>query len=289
MKFIKPSEISGKIMTLLDESDMFVVLVSPYCKISKWYKLIKKIEQLKSRNIQLNVFVRAGDENINTFKDLKKNDIDFQVIPNLHGKLYLNEKYGIVTSLNLLLNSEINSLEIGYITETEQELNELFYFCQRYLHLDINSQINENYNNKSNKSENINISISRNLNKIEIYGSVKVWFEEDSIRINTGVNNYECFLWNKTNKENLLRISGILSGEEFERIKSHKKHFENSIGLNLEFINGEKKYYDAVWGTSSQNFISNSMDTLDYSERRIIEEIIIKFVTIIDKFKKKSD
>ncbi len=44
MKFIKPPELSSKIMTLLDESDTFVILVSPYVKISRWYKLLKKLE-----------------------------------------------------------------------------------------------------------------------------------------------------------------------------------------------------------------------------------------------------
>lgn len=37
MKFIKPSEISSKVMTLFDESDEFVLVVSPYVKILRWY------------------------------------------------------------------------------------------------------------------------------------------------------------------------------------------------------------------------------------------------------------
>ena len=85
MKLIKPSEISGRILTLLDESDERVIIVSPYMKISKWYKFINKVDSLKSRKI-----------------------------PHLHNKPYLNERYGIVTYMKLLLRSAINSLEIGY-------------------------------------------------------------------------------------------------------------------------------------------------------------------------------
>ena len=40
MKLIKPTEISARILTLLDESDERVIIVSPYMKISKWYKFI---------------------------------------------------------------------------------------------------------------------------------------------------------------------------------------------------------------------------------------------------------
>ena len=86
MKLIRPSEISAKILTLLEESDEWVILVSPYMKI-----------------------------------------------PHLHSKLYMNEKSGIVTSMNCLLSSEINSLEIGYSTETPQEYKELLHYYQRYI------------------------------------------------------------------------------------------------------------------------------------------------------------
>ena len=38
VKLINPSAISARILTLLDESDERVIIVSPYMKISKWYK-----------------------------------------------------------------------------------------------------------------------------------------------------------------------------------------------------------------------------------------------------------
>ena len=39
MKLIKPSEISSSILTLLDESDERVIIVSLYMKVSKWLNL----------------------------------------------------------------------------------------------------------------------------------------------------------------------------------------------------------------------------------------------------------
>jgi hypothetical protein len=58
MKLIKPSEISAWILTLLDESDERVIIVSPFMKISKWYKIVKKINELKTRGIISEINVR---------------------------------------------------------------------------------------------------------------------------------------------------------------------------------------------------------------------------------------
>jgi hypothetical protein len=117
MKLIKPSEISARILTLLDESDERVIIVSPYMKISKWYKFVNKVNELKTRRILTEIYVRDDPDNTATYHDLDQLALQYKKIPHLHSKLYLNERYGIVTSMNLLLSSEINSLEIGYATE----------------------------------------------------------------------------------------------------------------------------------------------------------------------------
>jgi len=133
MELIKPSEISARILTLLDESNERVIIVSPYIKISKWYKLINKIKGLQSRRIALEIYVRDAPDNKDTYRDLDQLDLNYKRIPHLHSKLYLNERNGIVSSMNLLISSEINSLEIGYATETWTEYNELLDFYHRYI------------------------------------------------------------------------------------------------------------------------------------------------------------
>ncbi len=135
MKLIRPSEISAGILTLLDESVEWVILVSPYMKISKWYKFLNKVNDLKTRRIHTEIYVRDSPDNTATYCDLDQLALQYKKIPNLHCKLYLNERYGIVTSMNLLLSSEINSLEIGYATETWTEYNDLLGFYQRYIHI----------------------------------------------------------------------------------------------------------------------------------------------------------
>ena len=51
MKWINPAEISARILTLLDESDERVIIVSPYMKISKL--ITKKIGDLSTMKAEI--------------------------------------------------------------------------------------------------------------------------------------------------------------------------------------------------------------------------------------------
>lgn len=279
MKFIKPCEISSKIMTLIDESDEYVILVSPYVKISKWYKLLKKVESLKSRNIPFEFIIRDDNSNQASYEDLTSLDYSFTSIPDLHCKLYINEKYAIVSSMNLLLSSEINSLEIAYITEKENEHAELLEFCNRYLNLDL-----DKFNNKKERPYNnfknfIIDSISSTLSH-----KISAKMEENLLVINTGINNYNCFICNEGSK-NLLRISGVLSGIELEKINQHPEHKPYIKGLLVNLQSGNGKYYDLIWGTSDSSLKSWDINNIFEKEEKNIANMIISFVVAIDKLK----
>ena len=133
MKQINPSEISARLMTLLEESKEKVIIVSPYVKISKWYKLARKLKELTARNIALEIYVREDEDNTATYQDLEQLELPFTKIPHLHSKFYLNERWGILTSMNLLIISEINSLEIGFATENQRDYTQLLDYYYRYI------------------------------------------------------------------------------------------------------------------------------------------------------------
>jgi len=134
MKLIKPLEISARILTLLDESEERVIIVSPYMKISKWYKLSNKLKRLKNRGVPVDIYVRDDPSNTTTYEDLDELGFRYKKVPNLHCKLYLNERTGILSSMNLLLSSELNFIEIGCATENWEDYNELFDIFHRYIH-----------------------------------------------------------------------------------------------------------------------------------------------------------
>ena len=188
MKLVKPSEISARILTLLDESDERVIFVSPYMKIAKWYKLTKKLNELKSRRILMEIYVRDDPDNSATYRDLDQLALQYKKIPLLHCKLYLNEKYGIVTSMNLLLSSEINSLEIGYATENWKEYNELLGFYQRYISVGEPVHGNTIAGQPAADLKEFMHSIREELKKTAT--NSWPWLEENVLHISTGRNNY---------------------------------------------------------------------------------------------------
>ena len=270
MIFLKPNSVSGEIMNLLDEANEKVIIVSPYCKFDKWYKLINKIKDLKSRGIEIEFYIR--DNEPESYEQVTAIGIKPICIPNLHSKLYLNEKYCIVTSMNLLLSSEINSLELGYKTESKQEYNELTDFYSTYL-------------NKNIKNSNIDLDWIESLNSklLEKFSRIRIFENEGSLQIKTSSNNYDIFTWNNNNT-NKLRISGIVSGKEFEYLKS----IEKSILLQdliIELINGKNGYYDSIWATLEINLKAIDINNVQFSESEKIVNSIVDFISKVEEIK----
>lgn len=203
MKLIKPSEISAGILTLLDECDERVIIVSPYMKISKWFKFVHKMNGLKTRKISIEIYVRDDPENKATYRDLDRLALDYIKIPNLHSKLYMNEKSGIVTSMNLLLSSEINSLEIGYATENMDEYNELLGYYYRHIHSGETSHSDHPTSQSRANLEKMKFDMRKELEKSGL--NVSLLLTDNTLRIVTGFNNYNISI----DKGNL-RISGSI-------------------------------------------------------------------------------
>jgi hypothetical protein len=274
MKLIKPSQISGEILTLFEEADEKVIIVSPYCKIGKWYKLLAKLKSLIERNVEIEFYVREGE--FETIQEIEQVGIEPICIKNLHSKIYMNEKEAIVSSMNLLLSSEMNSLDIAYKTTTLEEYNELLDYYNRYI--------------KRTEKENINFdknylfeTLSNKFERIRIYEN------ENELAFKTNNNNYSCFIWNTGKKnQNKLRISGILSGKEFESSKYLKNEIQKRTNLEIEFIEGGNRNgygYDSVWATSFDFLETKNMNYIVPKELNLITENILNFITEIQNIK----
>lgn len=131
MKFIPPLEISSKIMTLIQEANEELILVSAYVELDNWSKMKRCLEKAVSRNVKITFFARENaKQNLNF---LKQNGIKLILVKDLHAKLYINENYGIVTSQNIIEYSDKNSIDIGYVTEKASERKELVDFVHKYI------------------------------------------------------------------------------------------------------------------------------------------------------------
>ena len=188
MKLIKPFEISAKILTLFDETINRLIIVSPYMKISKWHKLVNRLNDLRCSGIIPEIYVRDDADNEATYGDLELLELPFKKVPYLHSKLYMNDSYGIVTSMNLLLSSEFNSMEIGYATENQNEYNDLFEYYLRYIRKGETAHFDEIDGQPMADMEEFIQRIRKELS--ETITNVWPTFQRNALHISTGRSNY---------------------------------------------------------------------------------------------------
>lgn len=134
MKLIKPAEISAKIMTLIDEAEKELIIVSPYNNITGWNKLINRIKKAQSKGVKILWFSRKNNVDTNNSDEVAKNlGIKPFLIDDLHAKIYMNEESAIFTSMNMSKISDDKSLDIGYITEKKEEFDEIQNFYRKHI------------------------------------------------------------------------------------------------------------------------------------------------------------
>ena len=182
--------------------------------------------------------------------------------------------------MNLLLTSEINSIELGYKTETVEEYNEVLSFYSTYLNKvsDINNtlqiyEIDDNFDWINHLQSVLSEKIGKN----------KLLFKEELLNITTKSNTYAIYIWNNKN-ENRLRINGILSGKEFKYAKSIFKSLTIK-DFELQLLEGKKEYYDTIWATSLENLNSKNINNLNNIDAKKTIKPIVDFIVTTENIK----
>jgi len=272
MQLIKPSQISGEIMTLIEEADEKIIIVSPYIKISKWHKLLQRFETIKKRNIEVEIFVREGEKE--SIAEVVQIGFEPILIPNLHSKLYLNEKQGIVSSMNLHYSSDAKSLDIAYKTENQKEYDDLIAYYSRY----IKKRIGQSFHTESTQFDwrnHMNDALTKAFGKKTYINEY-----EGNFVINTS-NKYEVFIAN--GRTNDLKVAGILSSREFDFTVRNIGLFQSSK-MEIEIVKGKQGCYVMVWGTMS-GIKSWNVNDLHPGEALEIVDAIVKFISGIEQLK----
>jgi phosphatidylserine/phosphatidylglycerophosphate/cardiolipin synthase-like enzyme len=123
LKVIGTTKISYEIEEILDSAEKYLILVSPYLKLNQRLKVrlsdaFKKVDnvyliyrenELKDRELLW----------LESFKNLK-----LFSIKNLHAKIYLNQDFALISSMNLYEYSQINNHEIGVKFEFREDQKE---------------------------------------------------------------------------------------------------------------------------------------------------------------------
>ncbi len=277
MELIKPSEISARILTLLDESDERVIIVSPYMNISKWYKFRNKLNALTARNIHLEIYVRGDPENGATYRDLDKLELPYHKIPHLHSKLYLNDRYGIVSSMNLLISSEINSLEIGYATETWGEYIDLLGFYHRYIQMGEPVHCDTIAGRPVADPKEIVKSITEELDRTA--KNSWLWFAGNALHICTGMNNYIVTINDgKLRVTTSLRVASGTKQKISKRSSFIIKKIEDLTAMKIDIYPGPVPQILRLTGQAQQTLVSPCLTGILEAEAAYLIEFVRRFI-----------
>jgi len=225
LKFIQPQQISSHIMTLMDEADEKLIIISPYYKFNKWHKLLETLKRLEAKNIDVQFYVREGENN--SIDELQYFGVQPRLIHNLHAKLYMNEKTAIFSSMNLTQSSDINSLDIGYITETSEEYQELYNFYVRYIQ-------NHKLSDHNSATEKFNFYDYLEDELIKQHSDYRVRSEDKGsfVRYQVGQRNFD-IVFESQNGDEFLVAHSILSGTLYDFYKSKEAELQLAIGNEL--------------------------------------------------------
>lgn len=123
MKVIGTTKISYEIEEILDSAEKYLILVSPYLKLNQRLKVRLSDAFKKVDNIYL--IYRENELKNQELHWLKSfSNLKLFSIKNLHSKIYLNEGFALISSMNLYEYSQINNHEIGVKFEFHEDQNE---------------------------------------------------------------------------------------------------------------------------------------------------------------------
>jgi hypothetical protein len=138
MELLETTAQSLEIEKIINESNDFTIIVSPYLRINN--RLKPKLTDCFSRNNRNLILYReyklTEEEKrwLDNFKNVK-----LLSIRNLHAKCYLNERTALITSMNLYEYSQVNNHEIGVkltMDSNKQEMMQLLRFIKSIVQTD---------------------------------------------------------------------------------------------------------------------------------------------------------
>jgi hypothetical protein len=183
----------------------------------------------------------------------------------------------------------MNSLDIAYRTQTENEYNELIEYYERYLIIfkDSELKIENNIYLKERYHENIEngnwIEYLSDLISDELDTYCRIKYHESGIEIQCR-NMYQAFISNN-NKTNNLNIKGILSCKEFEILETKKDKFKANSKLDVTLSEANRNSYNTAWHHSEIKLESSNINYLYKTDYNTIIQIIYDFIITLEDFK----
>jgi hypothetical protein len=126
MKILNPSQNLSGIISMIENAKRFVVIVSPFNDLTGWDKLKFAINKASENNICVSYYVRKGEGT----KGIEGLNVNIYEVPDLHAKMFYNEKEALISSGNLTNRPDINWV---YKMNDQKEYDDLVEFFDTYI------------------------------------------------------------------------------------------------------------------------------------------------------------
>jgi hypothetical protein len=119
-KFLNTDLLNEWIPRLIKETEKELVIIVPYIKTSD--RIYTQLSEANKRGVETTLVYRENKLPPPEREKLDRLDnLNLMHHPNVHAKCYYNEKYLIITSMNLYEYSELNNREMGILLEMTSE------------------------------------------------------------------------------------------------------------------------------------------------------------------------
>jgi hypothetical protein len=280
MKILPPHKIAGEISDVIYAAREYLIIASPYVDFNYWKRIQNELITAKNRGVHISFYVRNDSNNAKSWEQVESLGIRPILIDNLHAKFYLNERMGVISSMNLLSSSQSNSIEIGCKLESEAELEELKKFVDDF--------IKPHSTTEAPSEEDIYVSKERFSTILE--GSLKhfvdqrarVYFKNDILTIYCSSNTYYCGV---DKSKNVVYVDAILSGKDAQVLSMTNTEIFKPGFFNYQLIPGGNGNLDVIEAFSSTSLSNHFIDGLRVSEKKQLIEEIMEFITSVYQFK----
>ncbi|RKH61103.1 phospholipase D family protein [Corallococcus aberystwythensis] len=136
-KLINTEDTVSRLLNLLREARERVTLISPYVTLGADDRVGRSIREALARKVKVSLVYRQDDHTtpkedwLAAMKPHVEAGLKLFAVPGLHAKLYLSESTVIITSLNLLASSFLNSIEVGLWSTDPEALKQAQAFIAK--------------------------------------------------------------------------------------------------------------------------------------------------------------
>lgn len=122
MEILNPSDHISRLVSLINQAEKFIVMVSPFTNLEGWGHLREAIVRAVESGVDLSYYVREGEGR----KGIEGLNVRVFEVPALHAKMFFSEKEAMISSFHLLYNEDINWACVLDFPEEYRDLVQFF-------------------------------------------------------------------------------------------------------------------------------------------------------------------